>query len=81
MREITKEGKTFSFSFMSYNSSNDSSQGVVEVRRAKLRERTKSDSYKNADALIAYYDCDRNEARQFYLPCLMSLNDEKISIR
>lgn len=81
MRKITEEGKTFSFSFMSYNSTEDSSQGVVDVQCAKLRKRAKSESYKNADALIAYFDCDRNEARQFYLPCLMFFNGEKISIR
>ena len=80
MRELTAQGKTFSFSFMSYNSTAGTSEGVVDVSRAKLRKRTSSDS-KNADYLIAYFDCDVNEARQFYLPCLMFFNGTKISIR
>lgn len=81
MRRLTQEGKTFSFSFMSYNSTDQSSQGVVDVECAKLRKRVRSESYRNADVLITYQDIATNEARQFYLPCLMVFNGQKITIR
>lgn len=81
MRELSAEGKTFSFSFMSYNSSESSSEGVVDVKSARLRKRAMSDSYRNADALITYTDCSTGDARQFYLPCLMVFNGQKVSIR
>lgn len=81
MREITASGGTFSMSFMSYNSSANISEGVVDVRRAKLRKKADSGSYRNADVLMPYYDYGLGEARQFYIPCLMTFNDEKITFR
>lgn len=81
MRELTAADQTFSFSFMSYNATADTSEGVVEVWRAKLRKKADAKTYRNADVLIPYYDCDKGEARQFYLPCLMSFNGEKVTIR
>lgn len=81
MRELTSRGKSFSVSFMSYNSTDQTSEGVVEVASAKLRKKADSADYKNADVLIPYTDCSTGEARQFYLPCLMSFNNEKITIR
>lgn len=81
MREITATGNTFSMAFMSYNSSSNTSEGVVEVRRAKLRKKANADLYRNADILIPYYDYDQGKARQFHLPCLMIFNGEKITFR
>lgn len=81
MRELTAQGRAFSFSFMSYNSSTNTTEGVVDVRKAVLRKKADAKSYRNADILMPYYDYDISEARQFYLPCLMSFNDEKITMR
>lgn len=81
MREITATGDTFSMSFMSYNSTINTSEGVVEVSRAKLRKKADTKSYRNADVLMPYYDYDAGEARQFYIPCLMTFNGEKITYR
>ena len=81
MRQLTAEGKSFSMSFMSFNSSEHKSEGVVEVERARLRKKADAKTYRNADFLIPYEDLDRGEARQFYLPLLMVFNGEKITIR
>lgn len=81
MRQLTAEGNSFRMTFMSFNSSEFKSEGVVEVDNARLRKKADSMTYKNADYLIPYEDLDRGEARQFYLPLLMSFNGEKITIR
>lgn len=81
MRQLTAEGKSFSMSFMSFNSTGHSSEGVVEVERARLRKKADAKKYKNADFLVPYQDLDKGEARQFYIPCLMSFNGEKVTIR
>lgn len=81
MRRLTAAGQTFCMSFMSYNATSDTSEGVVDVRRAKLRKKADARTYRNADVLIPYQDCDKGEARQFYLPCLMSFNGEKVTMR
>ena len=81
MRRLTVEDKSFSFSFMSFNSTTMKSEGVVDVARAKLRKKAEATTYRNADILIPYYDIDKGEARQFYLPCLMYFNGNKVTIR
>ena len=81
MRELTARGQAFSFSFMSYNSSMNTTEGVVDVYKAVLRKKADAKSYRNADILMPYYDYDLLEARQFYMPCLMSFNNEKITMR
>lgn len=81
MRQLTAEGKSFSMSFMSFNSTEMKSEGVVDVSQAKLRKKADAGRYKNADFLMPYQDLDKGEARQFYLPLLMSFNGEKITIR
>lgn len=81
MRRLTAAGQTFSMSFMSFNSTFDTSEGVVDVERAKIRKKADAKTYRNADVLITYQDCDKGEPRQFYLPCLMSFNGEKVTMR
>lgn len=81
MRELTEQGKTFGFSFMSYSETSNTSEGVVEVQKAHLRRKAKAESYRNADILIPYFDCIDGRAKQFYLPCLMTFNGNKITIR
>ena len=81
MRQLTADGKSFSMLFMSFNSSEYKSEGVVEVSRVKLRKKADAKRYKNADFMIPYYDEDKGQARQFDLPLLTVFNGEKITIR
>ena len=77
MRRLTAEGIPFSFSFMSYNSDSGKSDGIVEVRRAKLRKRESASHHRYADFVEAYTDLDTMEPRRFYQPLLMTFNGQK----
>ena len=78
MRELTEDGKSFSFSFMSYDSSRGKSDGVIYVRNAKLRKRESLEHHRYADMIEAYTDLDTMEPRRFYHTLFMTFNGEKL---
>lgn len=80
MRRLTKEGIPFSFSFMSFNSSRGTSEGVVHVNRARLRKRERAEHHLYADMVEAYLDLDTMEPRRFYQPLLMTFNGQKLTL-
>ena len=51
MRELSRKNETFSFSFMSYNSSAGRSEGIVEVRHARLRARAQDTHHRHAEII------------------------------
>lgn len=63
---------------MSYNETAQKSEGIVEVRHARLRARTQESYHKNAEIIEEYVDIDTGEARRFYQPLLMSFNGQKV---
>lgn len=77
MRKLSAAGESFSFTFMSYNSSTGKSDGVVEVRHGMLRVRQSADYNKNAEYMESYIDLDTGEYRQFWQPLLMTFEGEK----
>ena len=77
MRKLSAAGESFSFTFMSYNSSAGKSDGVVEVRHGMLRARHSADYNKNAEYMESYIDLDTGEYRQFWQPLLMTFEGEK----
>lgn len=77
MRELSAAGESFSFTFMSYNSSAGKSDGVIEVRHGMLRTRQSTDYNKNAEYMESYIDLDTGEYRQFWQPLLMTFEGEK----
>lgn len=77
MRKLSAAGESFSFTFMSYNSSAGKSNGVVEVRHGMLRARQSTDYNKNAEYMESYIDLDTGEYRQFWQPLLMTFEGEK----
>lgn len=77
MRKLSAAGESFSFTFMSYNSSAGKSDGVVEVRHGMLRTRQSADYNKNAEYMESYIDLDTGEYRQFWQPLLMTFEGEK----
>jgi len=77
MRKLSAAGESFSFTFMSYNSSAGKSDGVVEVRHGMLRVRQNADYNKNAEYMESYIDLDTGEYRQFWQPLLMTFEGEK----
>lgn len=80
MRELSKRGVPFSFSFMSYNETAQRSDGIVEVHRARLRPRPEKAHHRNAEIIEEYTDIDTGAPRHFYQPLLMSFNGQKIEV-
>lgn len=80
MRELSKKGQAFAFSFMSYNRTNQSTHGVVEVRNGQLKRRTKEADYNNAELIEEYVDLDTHEHRKFYQCTLMTFNGKKLQL-
>ena len=80
MRALSAEGIPFSFSFMSFSEDRQTSNGIVEVNRARLRGRPSKKHNKNAEFMENYLDLDTNEPKQFYHPLLMSFNGENLEL-
>ena len=78
MRELSKRNISFGFSFMSYNETAQKSEGIVEVRHARLRARTQEAHHRNAEIIEEYVNTDTGEARRFYQPLLLSFNGQKV---
>ena len=77
MRRLSENGEYFEFSFMSYNPTAGTSEGVVYVRRGILRHRETEAHNRNADIVEAYTDLETGGQRRFYQPLLMTFNGEK----
>ena len=80
MRRLSREERPFSFSFMSCNTSRDTSEGVVYVRRAKLLGREAERYNRHAEVQERYLDLDTMEPRRFWHPLLMTFNGEKVTV-
>jgi hypothetical protein len=80
MRELSKALTPFSFSFMSCNLTKQASEGIVEVRHARLRARTMEEHHQYAEHIEEYVNLDTGEPRRFYQPLLMSFNGQKIEM-
>ncbi|MEO9474143.1 MAG: hypothetical protein ABJG41_01370 [Cyclobacteriaceae bacterium] len=77
-----KEGSanSFSFSFMSYSRTRRSTQGLIEVRHARLKRRAQEANFENADIIEEYIDLDIGESKRFYQCTLMTFNGHKIRL-
>lgn len=80
MRELSKKGQTFAFSFMSYSRTRQNTHGIVNVQHGILKRRTKAANYENSDMIEEYVDHDTGEAKRFYQCTLMFFNGSKIEI-
>jgi len=79
MRQLTDAGVTFSFSFMSLNKTQGTSNGLVKVDRAILRQGLRDDQSNLSQQLVGYKDLDKNEAPKFFhIPLMMSFNEHTI---
>lgn len=78
MRRLTKMGKTFSFTFMSYSLKRGTCNGVVEVHNARLRARNKTDFNQYAELQEEYININTGEPRRFWHCCLLSLNGQSL---
>ena len=80
MRRLTREGVPFTFTYMSYNQSRGTTDGIIRVRSAKLRKRESKEFNRNAEDQEAYLNLDTNEPRRFWHPLLMEFNGEKVTL-
>lgn len=81
MRRLSSEGKSFSFTFMSYNSTESKSDGIVAVHHARLLKRERKENHRDAEMVEAYLNLDTMEVRRFYQPLLMTFNGEKVTLK
>jgi hypothetical protein len=73
MRLLTELGIPFTFTFLSYNSTDQSSNGFKHVTNAQLRKGYRNDQSDKAQILIGYVN-EYDNNRWFYLPLLIKFN-------
>lgn len=73
MRRLTELGVPFTFSFLSYNATNRTTDGFKDVTKAQLRKGYRDDQSDKAAILIGYVNSN-DKSRWFYLPLLMKFN-------
>lgn len=80
MRELSKLRQPFTFTFMSWSDTKQSTHGIVEVRQARLVTKSKDADHLNEDILQPYIDLDTMEHKRFYAPFLMTFNGRKLQL-
>ncbi len=78
MRAITKQGKTFSFSHFTYNRESQTTKGIREVHKAKLRKSARGDNLKHSNIKLFYLDMDTNLPRVCWQPLITYFNGKKV---
>lgn len=81
MRRLSKENKPFSFTFMSCNLTKGTSDGIINVRRARLLKRPDAKYHENAEFVERYLDLDTMKSRFFYQPLLMTFNSQTVKLQ
>lgn len=80
MRMLTREGKTFSFTFMTYSMERRTSHGLRHVDRARLVKRTRKEHNRYGEYMIDYIDLDSMQRSHFWQPLLVGFNGMKVTI-
>lgn len=80
MRQLSKQGQTFSLTFMSYDRTRQRSSGIVHVEQARLRNRGSERHNEHAQLQEEYINVDTNEPRRFWHCCLMMFNGKRVYI-
>lgn len=80
MRRMTKAGKSFSFSFMTFSHTRQKSHGVSEVRKARLAPQDPDNKHVYKDFMLQFLDLDTNETKQCYQPLLMEFEGQKLEL-
>ncbi|TCO88167.1 hypothetical protein EV202_12750 [Bacteroides heparinolyticus] len=81
MRRLSSEGKSFSFSFMSYSYERRKSDGVVTINKARLRKQSRKDTNRFADYMLNFIDLHTMEYGMCWQPLLLSFNGEEIELK
>lgn len=77
MRNLSKQEKEFSVSYMSYSIDKNQSKGLVTVNRALLRKASKKTDNRYADHMLNIYDVDNDRYIRCWQPLIMHFNGMK----
>ena len=81
MRDLSARRVPFSFTFMSWSESKQSTHGIVEVRQGRLLPKSREKSQQaHDDDIEPYVDLDTMEYKRFYQPLLMTFNGQKLQL-
>ncbi len=78
MRMLTQQGKTFSFIHVAFNRDTRSTEGIRQVRRARLRPAAKGDDVSNAHYKLFYYEEDTQMPRNCWQMLILAFNGIKV---
>jgi hypothetical protein len=78
MRYITSQGGFFTFMHATYNRDKHTTNGIREVKRAKLRPAANGDDIANADYKLFYHDDIFREDRNCWQMLIMFFNGKKV---
>ncbi|MBQ8838391.1 MAG: hypothetical protein IJ005_03635 [Bacteroidales bacterium] len=81
MRRLSKLKIPFSFTFMSCNLTEGKSEGIIEVKKARLLKRQSEKYHQHAEFVEKYIDLTTMKARQFYQPLLMTFNGKQVTLQ
>jgi len=78
MRKLTKAKKSFSFVHATYNRDTRSTDGIRNVKSARLRPKTSNEEIAYSDFKLFYYDEDQQLPRNCWQPLIMFFNGKKV---
>ena len=74
MRELSSQGKSFSFVHSTYNQDTDKTNGIRLVNKAHLRPAARGDELSQADFKLFYFDEDLQEPRNCWQMLILEFN-------
>lgn len=80
MRMITREGGSFSFTFMTYSMDKRTSHGLRHVAKARLTRRTRKERNRYGDYMMDYIDLEQQQRSHFWQPLLIDLDGEPVTL-
>lgn len=81
MRRLSEEGQSFSFSFMSYSYDRKKSEGIVQVRHARLRKQSRKEHNRFSNYMLNYINLDTLENGSCWQPLLLTFNNEELELK
>ncbi|MFZ4705398.1 MAG: hypothetical protein ACOYMF_05260 [Bacteroidales bacterium] len=78
MRKLTAMGRTFSFTHVTYNRHQGSTNGIRQVRKARLRPAAKDDDVVNSQYKLFYYEEDSQQPRNCWQMLILFFNGKKV---
>ncbi|KAA6347959.1 hypothetical protein EZS27_004586 [termite gut metagenome] len=80
MREKSEQGKTFSFSFMTYSYERGTSSGVVKVEHARLRRQSSTDQNRFGEYMLNFVDTDTEEYGMCWQLLLLEFDGQELEL-